>query len=542
MTLTLTKISSPPVCTEQQLVAATRAGDDRAFEELYSRYRERISSFILGRVHDHGRAEDIAQDVFISALRRLRGSDQRIAFKPWIYEIAKNACIDEFRRTRRLREVSLDADDRPAADSEALVSIAPSPPVAAEYRQQLDDLRRAFGGLSDNHHRLLVMREFEGLSYDEIGDRTGMSRPMVESALFRARRKLNEEYDELVSGRRCHQVETLIEDGRAQSARALGARERRQIAGHLSHCQPCRIMAHLAGADEELFQRRNLPARIAALLPFGLWRWPWQGSSGARGAVARTGSHSLTVSSLPSVAPAADSAGPAVSLGGAAIAAAVIALAGAGGAVVGGLSGHAGSRAVRAVAPAGSATAGGGAGTAAHRLAPHVRVVPSASALEPRSTRPARRASSSSAGPGAGGGSHSSVTSAAGSTAKSAGQTVQSAVDNTTKQGGSTVSKTVSGATSTVAKTLSGVTSGVSKTVNGVTSGVSKTVNGVTSGVPKTVSGVTSGVSKTVSGTTSTVSKTVSGVTGPVKGLSSAASSTLGTATSAVSSTLKGLP
>ena len=101
MTLTLTKISRPPACTEHELVAATRAGDDRAFEELYSRYRERISSFILGRVHDHGRAEDIAQDVFIAALRRLRGSDQRIAFKPWIYEIAKNACIDEFRRANR---------------------------------------------------------------------------------------------------------------------------------------------------------------------------------------------------------------------------------------------------------------------------------------------------------------------------------------------------------------------------------------------------------------------------------------------------------
>ena len=88
MTLTMSRISRPPVCSEQDLVAATRAGDDRAFEELYARYRERIFSFILSKVHDHGRAEDIAQDVFMSALRRLRRSDQAIAFKPWIYEIA----------------------------------------------------------------------------------------------------------------------------------------------------------------------------------------------------------------------------------------------------------------------------------------------------------------------------------------------------------------------------------------------------------------------------------------------------------------------
>ena len=75
-------------------------------------YRERIFAFILSKVHDHGRAEDIAQEVFMSALRRLRSADQAIAFKPWIYEIAKNACIDEFRRGSRTREVPLEAERR----------------------------------------------------------------------------------------------------------------------------------------------------------------------------------------------------------------------------------------------------------------------------------------------------------------------------------------------------------------------------------------------------------------------------------------------
>src|SRR3954453_21745379 len=83
------------------LVAAVRRGDDRAFEQLYSRYQRRISSYVFGMVKDHGRAEDITQEVFISALRRMRETDRAIAFKPWIYEIAKNACIDQFRRSRR---------------------------------------------------------------------------------------------------------------------------------------------------------------------------------------------------------------------------------------------------------------------------------------------------------------------------------------------------------------------------------------------------------------------------------------------------------
>ena len=142
-------------------------------------------------VGDHARAEDIAQEVFISALRRLRDTERPIAFKPWIYEIAKNACIDEFRRTRRAREVPLDGDDDDDADAgHRSLPGGQSPDAAVENKQRLDDLRGAFHGLSESHHRIIVMRELEGLSYDQIGERLGMSQAMVESTLFRARKRL----------------------------------------------------------------------------------------------------------------------------------------------------------------------------------------------------------------------------------------------------------------------------------------------------------------------------------------------------------------
>jgi len=131
-------------------------------------------------VHDHGRAEDITQDVFMSALRRMRATETPIAFKPWIYEIAKNACIDQFRRSRRAEEVSYDADEGlGAADYGRLVTGDPTPDVALDHKQQLDHLRGALGGLSDAHHQILVMREFEGLSYREIGERMKMSRSAI---------------------------------------------------------------------------------------------------------------------------------------------------------------------------------------------------------------------------------------------------------------------------------------------------------------------------------------------------------------------------
>src|SRR5919197_3738360 len=168
--------------TDHHLVAAVRAGDDHAFERLYERYHRRIAAYIFGMVRDHGRAEDLTQEVFVSALRRMRQTDRPIAFKPWIYEIAKNACIDAFRRSRRAEEISYDADEGLApGDYGRLVSHEPIPEAAVAAKQQLEHLCGAFGGLSDAHHEILVLRELEGLSYREIGERMGMSRPAVES-------------------------------------------------------------------------------------------------------------------------------------------------------------------------------------------------------------------------------------------------------------------------------------------------------------------------------------------------------------------------
>ena len=260
---------APERDSDSHLVAAVRRGDDRAFEQLYSRYQRRISAYIFGMVKDHGRAEDITQEVFISALRRMRDTDRAIAFKPWIYEIAKNACIDQFRRSRRTEEVSFDAGEGLGGhDQGRLVAAEPTPDDAVDAKQQLEQLCGAFGGLSDSHHEILVLREFEGLSYREIGDRMGLSRPGVESTLFRARKRLTEEYDELVSGQRCVRIQSIIV---AAANATLGARDTRRLARHISHCQPCRRQAVASGIDAAILARKpvreRIAAKVAGLLP-----------------------------------------------------------------------------------------------------------------------------------------------------------------------------------------------------------------------------------------------------------------------------------
>jgi len=251
------------------LVTGVRAGEERAFELLYQRYQPRIAAYVRSMVHDHGRAEDITQDVFISALRRMQETDREIVFKPWIYEIAKNACIDAFRRGRNASEVSFDAHDAIGDDEHGrLAEPGATPDAAVEGKVAIDNLCGAFGGLSPVHHDILVLREFEGLSYREIGDRLGMSRPAVESTLFRARKRLSEEYEELVSGERCLRVQRIVDAG---GRGASGLRDQLRMARHLAHCQPCRRYARAAGLDLGQTARRPAAAaaaaRVAAFLP-----------------------------------------------------------------------------------------------------------------------------------------------------------------------------------------------------------------------------------------------------------------------------------
>ena len=100
-------------------------------------------------VKDHARAEDIAQEVFVSALRRIRDTERPIAFKPWVYEIARNACIDPYRRSQRGEEVSYDATEGAGLLHHVrLVTSDATPDEAFDAKQSLNHLCGVFGGLT----------------------------------------------------------------------------------------------------------------------------------------------------------------------------------------------------------------------------------------------------------------------------------------------------------------------------------------------------------------------------------------------------------
>ncbi len=249
------------------LVDAVRDGDDVAFEELYRRYQPRIAGFIGSMLRDQARAEDVAQEAFFSALRRMRSTDTEINFKPWIYQIARNAAIDSYRRNSHAVEVSMDADDGlRASDRHRLVGIDGGPDAALVTKERLNHLQSAFDELSDVHTKVLVMRELEGMSYREIGDKLDLTRPAVESALFRARRRLESEYEEIADGRRCKAMRGTL--ARMVEGTHRDAEEHR-LARHLKRCHSCRHRARVLGIQPQT-ALGTLRQKAAALLPI-----PW---------------------------------------------------------------------------------------------------------------------------------------------------------------------------------------------------------------------------------------------------------------------------
>src|SRR5688500_9079935 len=141
--------SAGDAASDAQLIAAVRRGNDHAFEQLYRRYNASIARFVASRVRDRGRAEDLVQEIFLSALRRLRATDAKITFRPWIFEIAKNAAIDHYRRMSRAEEVSIHSDDalRPMDQLRLVGRPHMRPENAVLHKEQFDQLRGAFAEL-----------------------------------------------------------------------------------------------------------------------------------------------------------------------------------------------------------------------------------------------------------------------------------------------------------------------------------------------------------------------------------------------------------
>lgn len=171
---------------EQQLVQQAKNGDQAAFERLVERYQNPVYHQALRLLSSPEDAADVTQEVFLKVWRNLPSFRGESGFSTWLYRLTDNAAIDLLRREKKRRgDPSLDDDDQ-SFDS-LLADPAPTPHQAAERAELRRAVADGLSALSEEHRRVLVLREVSGLSYEEIGQQLGLNAGTVKSRIARAR-------------------------------------------------------------------------------------------------------------------------------------------------------------------------------------------------------------------------------------------------------------------------------------------------------------------------------------------------------------------
>jgi RNA polymerase sigma-70 factor (ECF subfamily) len=223
------------------LIRAYRDGQPGAFDQIFTRYHQRIRALCLRYVGDERSAEDLVQETFYNVLKTLNRVDQDFHFSAWIHRIAINLCHDELRRSRK-RHLHLDSDD-PAADEIVLQLIDHDRQGRPEDAMEIADLRQVVWEvakrLPERQRMVLTLRELQGLSYASIGHVMGISHSAVETLLHRARKRFKEIYLTLEGehgGGDCGAVAYLLE---SVGGRRMRRDQQRMVLEHLDHCPAC---------------------------------------------------------------------------------------------------------------------------------------------------------------------------------------------------------------------------------------------------------------------------------------------------------------
>jgi len=173
--------------TEMELVRAAAAGDQDAFARLVQQYENKVYRLALRLCGSEEDAADVAQESFLSAWRGLPNFRGEAGFATWLYRLTNNAAIDHLRKVKKQRgDVSLDDDEAgfDAPDS------GPTPQQAAEGRELQQAVAAGLRQLSEDHRSVLVLREVQLLSYEEIARVLQLDLGTVKSRISRARNSL----------------------------------------------------------------------------------------------------------------------------------------------------------------------------------------------------------------------------------------------------------------------------------------------------------------------------------------------------------------
>ena len=181
---------------DRRLVRRLKAGDERAFQEMVLTYQDRIFGLVFRMLGNRQEAEDVAQEVFISVYRGIGNYRGEGKLYTWMYRIASNTCKNRIKylKGRNFHRAS-DIDETPAAHTKgedggpvvALQSVVPGPEATVQGNRLQEAVQRELANLEPEHRLLIVLRDVQGLSYQDILKITGLNQGTLKSRLHRAR-------------------------------------------------------------------------------------------------------------------------------------------------------------------------------------------------------------------------------------------------------------------------------------------------------------------------------------------------------------------
>ena len=176
---------------EEISVKRLKAGDEAEFERLVQICEKRVYNLALRYTNNEADAADIAQEVFLRVYRALPDFKEESAVTTWVYRITVNTAIDLTRKKTRRRENSLtgygEDEETPELD---IVDESFSPELEYEKTELRAALGHAIASLSEEHRKIIIMRDVNGMTYNEIGEILSLGEGTVKSRLFRARDRL----------------------------------------------------------------------------------------------------------------------------------------------------------------------------------------------------------------------------------------------------------------------------------------------------------------------------------------------------------------
>ncbi|MFV0313919.1 MAG: RNA polymerase sigma factor [Anaerotignum sp.] len=180
---------------DKQFISKAKQGDMAAFEELILQHEKMVYNVALRMMNHSEDAKDISQEVFIKAYRNISNFDERSTFSTWIYRITTNTCIDEMRKRKGKQTFSLDNEFEGEESSwkREVADDADTPEKSLLKKEEKNEILMAMEGVSEEYKMVFILRDIQGLSYEEISDILDLTLGTVKSRISRARKNIKEE-------------------------------------------------------------------------------------------------------------------------------------------------------------------------------------------------------------------------------------------------------------------------------------------------------------------------------------------------------------